>query len=285
MDFDAKKFMDMIHNMGPDDLFPGKTVEQRDFQKHVLKQILTPNPRQEGKSMGLGIRPGSGPASQGWMEALQQQKQAENNQNNWAQQIQNQFPSPLSYPSPQELAQQKFRQDYYNAMQNAMGMAAPPAATAPVSPAPVKDLHKDFLVGPILAYRKWKVECGVLKSLNNNQAWPKGEPMVGKCVNHLNGPEVKAPMNGCTCGVYAWKTRERIQGCSDALVCGVVALWGKVLEHKLGYRAEFAYPWALLKPKSPMPGFPVMPTGWEKLAEEYGIKIIEMPDGPLRISA
>ena len=41
-----------------------------------------------------------------------------------------------------------------------------------------------------------------------------------------------------------------------AQVLGEVALWGTIIEHRDGYRAEFGYPLRLSVPSAPMPGFP-----------------------------
>lgn len=50
-------------------------------------------------------------------------------------------------------------------------------------------------------------------------------------------------------------------------VIGQVALWGTIIEHELGYRAQYAYPLMIdLSVVPPMPGFPV-PLRRARLAE------------------
>lgn len=53
-----------------------------------------------------------------------------------------------------------------------------------------------------------------------------------------------APIWDCTCGIYAVRDITTLPvAVSDALVViGEVSLWGKVIEHGNGYRAQYAYP-------------------------------------------
>jgi hypothetical protein len=54
-----------------------------------------------------------------------------------------------------------------------------------------------------------------------------------------------SPAEGCTCGVYAARNKEHLQWIgylADADIYGEVALWGEVVPHELGYRAQYAYP-------------------------------------------
>lgn len=61
--------------------------------------------------------------------------------------------------------------------------------------------------------------------------WGPGEPMDGKTKSTEEH-----------CGVYAYKKlRDFLSQHTDGLdVYGQVALWGDVIEHELGYRAEWA---------------------------------------------
>lgn len=54
-----------------------------------------------------------------------------------------------------------------------------------------------------------------------------------------------SPGNDCSCGIYAVKSFRLVFDYvveHPWYVFGKVALWGKVIEHEKGYRAEFAYP-------------------------------------------
>lgn len=96
--------------------------------------------------------------------------------------------------------------------------------------APLKT--EGFRCGEILAWRGWRVtEQGFLRSMSANVVWGPGEPMDGKTKSTEEH-----------CGVYAYKKlRDFLSQVSDGLdVYGQVALWGDVIEHELGYRAEWA---------------------------------------------
>ncbi len=51
----------------------------------------------------------------------------------------------------------------------------------------------------------------------------------------------------CTCGFYAFKDSSRLD--KFAHVHGTVLMWGKVVEHEFGYRAEFAQVESLFLPE------------------------------------
>jgi hypothetical protein len=54
----------------------------------------------------------------------------------------------------------------------------------------------------------------------------------------------EAPQAGCTCGVYAAKSLAHLRtaGYTQYGIHGEVNLWGTVVEHETGWRAQFAYP-------------------------------------------
>jgi hypothetical protein len=53
----------------------------------------------------------------------------------------------------------------------------------------------------------------------------------------------RSPEPGCTCGIHAAVDPARLARSGRATaVVGRVAMWGRVIEHAKGYRAEFAYP-------------------------------------------
>jgi hypothetical protein len=63
------------------------------------------------------------------------------------------------------------------------------------------------------------------------------------------------PQTDCTCGIYASKSRGQLRetGYERYGICGEVQMWGTVVEHKLGWRAQFAYPKALYLPLDILP--------------------------------
>ncbi len=102
-------------------------------------------------------------------------------------------------------------------------------------------------VEPLVGYRTWHWTAAGIKSLNGT-FWPVGEPLSAWCRN-----DHEPPGDGCTCGVYAARTLDHLTEINyrDFGISGEVHLWGKVWQHELGYRAEFAYPRKLVVP----PGF------------------------------
>jgi hypothetical protein len=46
----------------------------------------------------------------------------------------------------------------------------------------------------------------------------------------------------CTCGVHATRERDLLRRARDPGAIGTVALWGRIVEHELGYRAGLGYP-------------------------------------------
>lgn len=116
----------------------------------------------------------------------------------------------------------------------------------------------------ITAWRAWDVTEGFLESVGSSFKWEPKKAMVASCrhAGHA-GPHVN-----CSCGFWSFKTREQLlrkleEYVDFVLVIGTVEIWGRVFEHKHGYRSEFAYPkelW-LLQP------------GLESLSWTYGVPV------------
>lgn len=91
-------------------------------------------------------------------------------------------------------------------------------------------------VGEIIAYRCWPIKYGFLWSTAAGRAWAPGEPMkAGE--NHLR--------DGL--GVYAFKEMSRCISEFDndsrhgeGMAFGTIHIWGEIIEHQHGYRAEYA---------------------------------------------
>lgn len=98
----------------------------------------------------------------------------------------------------------------------------------------------------------WRVWCvqeatnGLrLASVVREAAWPRGTDVIALCdLDHV-APDVE-----CTCGIHAAREpallwtylHGRDEAATVARVLGRVALWGRVVEHEHGWRAERAYP-------------------------------------------
>jgi hypothetical protein len=108
-------------------------------------------------------------------------------------------------------------------------------------------------ISPIVGYRVWQWDAAGLRSLNGDP-WPPGRPLSALCRADRTGSisglskathnPNELPYLKCTCGVYAAKTIEHLRQCGYRRfgVHGEVYLWGRVVEHQRGWRAQFAYP-------------------------------------------
>ena len=105
------------------------------------------------------------------------------------------------------------------------------------------------LISPIIGHRVWRWDTAGLKSLNG-KPWSPGKPLAAKCGAGNTHDAHEVPQTDCTCGVYAAKNVEHLRkiGLDRRGVIGEVNLWGKVVEHEQGFRAQFAYPRILILP-------------------------------------
>ena len=106
-------------------------------------------------------------------------------------------------------------------------------------------------IAPITAYRLWNVAPdGSLRSVTAPDPWLGPEWMSAACRNGPFTDPHPVPMEGCTCGFYAfadltpamtfhpqWRALPEER---KRMVLGAVELAGKVIEHDIGYRAERA---------------------------------------------
>jgi hypothetical protein len=119
----------------------------------------------------------------------------------------------------------------------------------------------DYIM-PIVGYRVWRWNASGLMSLNG-EPWLPGRPLAAGCraatlrtiaglAKAVHDPH-ELPHANCTCGVYEAKNLEHLRqfGYERRGIHGEVYLWGTVVEHKLGWRAQFAYPKSLfLRPEA-----------------------------------
>jgi hypothetical protein len=116
-------------------------------------------------------------------------------------------------------------------------------------------------ISPIVGYRVWTWDTTGLKSLCGER-WHPGQSLAARCrASAVVGRadvvhDVRdIPQANCTCGVYAVKTLHhfRSAGYERYGIHGEVYLWGTVVEHELGWRAQFAYPKTLFLPPDLIP--------------------------------
>ena len=141
-------------------------------------------------------------------------------------------------------------------------------------PMPETESATPLVVGPLRGYRYWHAKWDggqpVLRSLYHTTIWPAQGPLHASCEKRLgtvvawmrrlftSQPEEthRAPSGTCECGIYALTNFEAIergellpQACHpslDVYVLGAVLLWGRVVQHGQGYRAEYGRPLRLL---------------------------------------
>lgn len=112
----------------------------------------------------------------------------------------------------------------------------------------VTSLPEEHLVNALTGYRAWNVPLFVdeLRSVSKASKWIPYRKFAAECESdQCRGVK-------CLCGIYAFnkldlvKYEYRGEGLSRKYVYGEVYLWGRVLECKNGYRAQFAYPKAFV---------------------------------------
>lgn len=101
-------------------------------------------------------------------------------------------------------------------------------------------------LGELTAHRAWIISPeGWLQSLTAGTIWAPGEPMDGKVSSKAEH-----------CGIYCYKkARDMLKNhhassYCQSIVYGIVHIWGDIIEHELGYRAEYAKIIALTQGKA-----------------------------------
>ncbi len=99
-------------------------------------------------------------------------------------------------------------------------------------------------IDAVTAWRGWSLveEDGQIRlsSLTRAESWMPRAPHAASCSKGRR----PTPQRRCRCGVYATTTPEALGGLRSLPggVVGEVSLWGRVIEHGHGYRAEIGYP-------------------------------------------
>lgn len=104
-----------------------------------------------------------------------------------------------------------------------------PYAVAFTPTEPAKPLPVEIKAGELVAWRVWRRHNGKLLSTYMPTEWEMGKTIEGK------------PSDGS--GVHAWKDEAFARAYMGEFNCdltlGTVELWGEVIEHDEGYRAQF----------------------------------------------
>jgi hypothetical protein len=136
--------------------------------------------------------------------------------------------------------------DYYSSGASIFPM--PPLSALVSAESTAKPLPEEHLVAAITGFRAWNVPLFVdeLRSVAKPSKWLPYRRFEAKCEAQ------QCAGVSCTCGIYAFNRMELVtkeyrgEGKSRKYVYGEVSLWGRVLECKDGYRAQFAYPKAFV---------------------------------------
>jgi hypothetical protein len=94
----------------------------------------------------------------------------------------------------------------------------------------------------LIAWRKFDLrDAGrLLVSVNHPIPWGTVDPGPAFCIadSNLHGYDEECPAFRCSCGFYAYKTRDDAAMHAQGRILVRVMLWGRIAEHKRGYRAE-----------------------------------------------
>jgi hypothetical protein len=162
---------------------------------------------------------------------------------------------------------------------------------------------------PVLAWRAWALtghrdgtDLLLRPVAGRSRPWKPFQPAEAACKHaRLHG----APNVDCSCGLHGTREPEILRRTRAPAVLGRVALWGRVIEHEHGFRAQFGYPqrlaticqfcfwqWGPLGSRPTIVGwFPrdeLVPFCWSHLesARRYGMeprRLLSAPEVDLRL--
>jgi hypothetical protein len=110
-----------------------------------------------------------------------------------------------------------------------------------------EDLAPLATAEPVIAWRAWTLTGRsdgshlLLRPVGSRtHPWPPLRAARAVC---RRGPHFhQAPEITCTCGLHGTHGWDILRRAKSPAVLGTVAMWGRVVEHELGYRGEYAYP-------------------------------------------
>lgn len=139
-------------------------------------------------------------------------------------------------------------------------------------------MHAPDYAEPVQAWRAWRIDGdGTLRSVAWDRTWPAREVAVAGCAF---GSRHVAPAGHCSCGWYGLSDPTPLWTGGD--VVGRAYLWGRIVVHAAGYRAEYAYPAALiLRPRHDR----ATRRALARAAERYGVPLCTLRVSPGRLPA
>ena len=101
------------------------------------------------------------------------------------------------------------------------------------------------LAEAVSAWRTWGLtgskdgsNVRLLPVAGASRPWSPAEPTRATCRHRHH----EVPDLDCRCGLHAMRGCDPLRRTRDPAVVGTVALWGRVVEHEHGFRAEWGYP-------------------------------------------
>ena len=134
---------------------------------------------------------------------------------------------------------------------------------------------------PVVGWRTWRVGRRAQRRAEliaplAGVPWPARQPMVASCGSRRHSP----PGDHCPCGLYAVSDPGTLGwGPSDHEVLGAVALWGRIVEGRRGWRASHAYPRFLIT------GPGIAAEQRAALARRYGMSVHRSEVPPRRLAS
>ena len=143
-------------------------------------------------------------------------------------------------------------------------------------------------MSPAIGFRVWRIDEMLtgprLASPHRYAVWLPGVALKAECQDdwgapalanpHRKQPGLTPPIEGCTCGIYAYhEANQMVEAITSRLVGGAVLAWGRLTIHQEGFRAEFARPLALCYDQMLIAGPTASPLA--RLAGVYGLPVID----------
>lgn len=124
-------------------------------------------------------------------------------------------------------------------------------------------LSQESRRGCVVGWRTWSfIRPHFLTGLG--QVCIPREPYEAYCDDEHPSPSLH-----CSCGIYAMKEKWGVPGYQSNPIAGEIYLWGTVIEHEKGWRAQFGYPKNLVVYERKL--FPFIPY----LSWKYGVPVQE----------
>lgn len=142
--------------------------------------------------------------------------------------------------------------------------------------APVNLGEAPDLIEPVVAFRKWRVVDGRLRSLREPVFWLDSLQRAECRAHHRGSPPHEAPKPGCTCGIYAsFEPDYHFPTVDYRGVSGIVTAWGNVDVCADGLRAQ----WVQVEALSTYDRWGARQTDVVRaVAEELGLDLVDLPD-------